>query len=90
MAGYLIADIGGTHSRLALAGDGIRHIQVYDNAGYPGPDAVIREYLDTLDDEAPGAAAIAVASPVDGDTATMTNLGWSFSADDLRARFGFN
>lgn len=84
----LIADIGGTHSRLALGGAGIHRLRIYDNAGFDGLEAVISAYLDELD-VPPAVAALAVACPVQGDAGTMTNLGWSFSAAALRRRFGF-
>lgn len=89
MSRALIADIGGTHSRLALAGDGIEHTEVYDNAGFPGPEAIIRQYLDTVEGESPRVAALAVAGPLDGDGIQMINLGWGFSGEGLRAAFGF-
>lgn len=91
MADRLIGDIGGTHSRLALAGAGISKVKVYDNAGFPGLDAVIEDYLRGLDAaERPASAALAVASPVGGDQVRLTNLGWGFSIKDYRRRFGFN
>jgi len=89
MSGHLIADIGGTHSRLALAGETIEHITVYDNAAYSGAEAVIQHYLVGLQVKRPTAAALAVAAPLAGDTVSMTNLGWVFSSQALCARFGF-
>ena len=91
MADRLIGDIGGTHSRLALAGAGIRKVKVYDNAGFSGLDAIIADYLDRLDAaDRPTAAALAVACPVGSDRVHMTNLGWGFSIADYRRRFGLD
>ncbi|MEJ2760354.1 MAG: glucokinase [Gammaproteobacteria bacterium] len=91
MADRLIGDIGGTHSRLALAGAGIRKVKVYDNAGFTGLDAIIEDYLQRLAAaERPASAALAVACPVGGDKVRLTNLGWGFSIEDYRRRFGFD
>jgi glucokinase len=90
MSEPLIADIGGTHSRLArVVGGAVHDLRVYDNAGYGGLEQVLRVYLEDLE-QAPPAAAIAVASPVRGDDIRLTNLGWSFSIEALRRRFGFD
>lgn len=88
----LVADIGGTHSRFALAGgNDITSIKVFDNADYRGLQDVIEAYLQELDLPArPTTAAIAVACPVDGDELTLTNLGWTVSIEALRRRFGFD
>lgn len=91
MTEWLVADIGGTHSRLALAGvDGITAVRVFDNAGYDGLEPILENYLGDLDESSrPHAAALAVASPVRGDRVRMTNLGWGFSAAELQRQFGF-
>jgi glucokinase len=86
----LVADIGGTHSRLALAAGGIHSIRVFDNAGFSGLEGVIDAYLQGVDAAArPATAAVAVACPVSGDELTLTNLGWTVSVEALRKRFGF-
>lgn len=91
MADRLVADIGGTHSRFALAGDGVTAVRVFDNVDYHGLEDVFEAYLQELDLPAtPTTAAIAVACPVDGDELTLTNLGWTVSIEALRRRFGFD
>jgi glucokinase len=86
----LVADIGGTHSRFALASDGIHTVRVFDNAGFSGLEDVIDTYLQGLDAAArPATAAMAVACPVRGDELTLTNLGWTVSIEALRRQFGF-
>lgn len=88
--GHLVADIGGTHSRLALAADGLRAVKVFDNTGFSGLEDVIDAYLQDLDAAArPFTAAIAVACPVGEDTFRLTNLGWTVSTEALRRHFGF-
>lgn len=90
MAERLLADIGGTHSRLAVAGDGgISGVRIYDNAGFAGLEPVIDTYLEEQGGSRPAAAALAVACPVAGDSVTLTNLGWTFGIEALRRRFGW-
>jgi glucokinase len=89
---FLVADIGGTNTRLALAEDddpAPRQIRRYENTDAPGLDAIIAEYL-----ESTGAhldrACLAVAGPTDGRHARLTNLPWAIDADALGTRFGCN
>lgn len=78
----LVADIGGTHARFAIADaagalDQIRTLACDDFAG-PGEAALA--YLDRIGVRRVGAAAFAVAMPVVADQVTFTNrTAWSFS-----------
>jgi len=91
MAGrFLLADVGGTNTRVGLAEDGcvlpdsIRH---YRNAGFSGLDAVLSAYLDAV----PGPVAAlcaAVAGPVRGARAQLTNHSWLIDAAGLQAATG--
>ncbi len=93
----LVADIGGTNVRFALAGrtpDGevataMRQDLRADD--HPGLAACIASYLAGLGPEAPrpGQAAFGVASPVTGDIVRLTNRDWSFSIEALRTAFGW-
>lgn len=88
----LIADIGGTNARFALAGDGardIRHERHLPVRGFAGLADAARAYVAGLP---PGTGAvteavIAVATPVDADVIRFTNSPWTFTrpalADDL-------
>lgn len=90
----LIADIGGTSSRLALVGtDGApRDIQIHRNDAFAGFKQMIEA---DLAQRGPGAhaavggAVLAVAGPVDGETVKLTNRDWSFSKRDMRRHFGW-
>lgn len=87
----LLVDLGGTNTRCALQrqGDAPGHIRATRNEDYPDLAAVVRAYLaGTPADLRPSSAAVAVAAPVSGDRIEMTNLGWSFSAETLRAKVG--
>lgn len=87
----LVADIGGTNTRVALAlgrqiVDGT--VRRYSNADYPGLETVLRRYIAEEHDVAPIAACVAVAGPVRDGRATMTNLDWTIDKDTLMRATG--
>ena len=76
----LVADIGGTNTRVALAhGKDIlpETIRRYSNSEFPGLESVLRRYIEDEDNVDPIAACVAVAGPVRDGQATMTNLDWT-------------
>lgn len=82
----LAGDIGGTHTRLALAsGAGLRLSQIrrYNNAEAQSLEELIARYLDECK-VSPESACIAVAGPTDGQRARLTNLDWRIDSDSLR------
>ncbi len=93
----LIADIGGTNARFALADTNgkthqVRHFPCRD---YPHLADACETYLALVAAEdpeftRPRAAAIAVASPVAGDDVRMTNHVWSFSIEETRRQLKFD
>lgn len=76
----LLADIGGTNTRVALA-EGTRllpdSIRRYRNADYPGLETVLGTYLAEEGDPDCAGACVAVAGPVRDGSATLTNLDWT-------------
>ena len=82
----LVADIGGTRMRVALATPAgeLREVQVFDCADYATPLAAFTAYL-TRTAARPRAACLAVAGAVDGDLVAFTNSRWRFSQAELRA-----
>lgn len=83
----LVADIGGTNTRVALAEgrqivDGT--IRRYQNADYPGLEPVLRQYMAEEGGVDPVAAGVAVAGPVHDGRATLTNLDWTIDKETLR------
>jgi glucokinase len=86
----LVADVGGTNTRVALA-QGRALIegatQRFRNAEFDGLEAVLRAYL-ARHPVTPARAAIALAGPVQGDRAEMTNLGWHVQAPALAQASG--
>jgi len=88
----LLADVGGTHARFALAAtDGtIGASQVLRCAEHASLEAAIRCYLAAQGQPPVDAAAIAIANPVDGDAIRMTNHHWAFSIEATRRALGFD
>lgn len=85
----LIADVGGTHTRFALAHadaqpDALRTFQTQD---YASLGEAARAYLQETGAR-PQEACFAVAGPVDGSTIRLTNHCWEFSRDSLAAELG--
>jgi len=82
----LVADIGGTNTRVALADgrlivDGT--IRRYRNTDFPGLESVLTRYIQDEGSVDPIAACVAVAGPVRDGRATMTNLDWAIDKDTL-------
>jgi len=93
----LLADIGGTNARFALAtaGGEFVHIKVLGCADYPTLSDAMTAYLDHAGDAGAAVhairhAAIAIANPVEGDLVSMTNHHWSFSISRLRDAHGLD
>lgn len=88
----LVADIGGTNARFALV-DGpdapVRDVLKFEGADHRTPQDAIAAYLDALarthgTRPRPRRAALAVATPIQGDTVKMTNSDWVLSRNALR------
>lgn len=84
----LVADIGGTNTRVALAlgpellPDTIRR---YRNADHPGLDVVLRAYIEAEGGVDCRGACVAVAGPVHDGKATLTNLDWTIDRASVAA-----
>ncbi|MCB9990832.1 MAG: glucokinase [Rhodospirillales bacterium] len=86
----LIADIGATNARFALAGpDGVQQELVLKCTDYPGLAEAMQAYLQQAGARV-AAAAVAIAGPVSGDRFSMTNHPWSFSVADVKAQLGLS
>lgn len=87
----LVADIGGTNTRVALAkGRQILEptIRRYRNTEFPGLESVLRRYIADEGGVDPIAACVAVAGPVRDGKATLTNLDWTIDKDTLMRATG--
>ena len=88
----LLADVGGTNARLALAREGTDGGTAVDPASvtrfrgddYASFDAVVVEYLAGRPADAVSSVCVAVAGPVAGGVARLTNRDWDFSEARLR------
>jgi glucokinase len=86
----LVADIGGTNARFALADPAtleLTEIRQVRCADHPSLEAALSDYLGALLSP-PGLAAIAVAAPVTGGQVNMTNSTWSFAGEELCRKVG--
>lgn len=88
----LVADIGGTNARFALASlDGPRPAlhqqQSLATADFASLEHAAEHYLSKVGEQ-PRQAAIAVACPVRGEEIRLTNRAWSFTRSELKASLG--
>jgi len=89
----LLADVGGTNVRFALARPTMPEplqmdsIYAYRVADFPTMSDAARAYLDVVGAK-PGNAVFAVAGPVRGTQAQLTNHSWAISAPQLQAALG--
>ncbi|MEM1064097.1 MAG: ROK family protein [Pseudomonadota bacterium] len=82
----LVADIGGTNTRVALAEGPIllpETIKKFRNSEYPGLETVLRAYLSEMGNLDCSAASVAIAGPVREGRGTLTNLDWTIDEDTL-------
>lgn len=87
----LLADIGGTNTRVALADDtGLRagSIRRFRNADHTDLGAVLRTFLAQEGTPTCDGACVAVAGPVEGARARLTNLDWEITTDQIRHATG--
>lgn len=91
LAPALVADIGGTNTRVALAdGDKVRDgsIRRYANAGLANLETVLTRYLAESGAPEVSGVCVAAAGPVRDGVAIMTNLDWTITAAGLTAATG--
>lgn len=91
MTKVLVADIGGTHARFALAGEtGISGEKILKVADFPGVADAARAYLSQTGAKV-SLAAFALAGPVTGnDRFELTNFNWAFSIEETRKALGLD
>ena len=84
----LLGDIGGTNARFALASKNLLGpITTFEVAKYPQFMDALAVFLETV--SAPVThAVIAVAGPIIGQRAKLTNQAWIIDADELKNSLG--
>ena len=87
----LVADIGGTNSRLAMASTSrtdkeitLDNVQKFRNADFDDFDQVIKKYLSSLDDKLISRMCIAAAGIISENTVEMSNLNWKITVPSLQ------
>jgi glucokinase len=87
----LLADVGGTNTRCAMAdpGGAPRHLRSFRNREFRGLPAILEAYRRDL----PAglcidAAMLAVAAPIRGEQVSMINIDWAFSATAVADALG--
>ncbi len=92
MSTTLVADIGGTKSRFAIANSSgaLEHLLVIHNDTAADLDAAVSRYLEETGAH-PRAATLAVAGPVDGEEVVLTNrTNWRIRRVEFAERFGLS
>ena len=87
----LVADIGGTNTRVALAEGPIllpETIRRYRNADHPGLETVLRLFVEAEGGVDCSAASVAIAGPVRNGRGTLTNLDWTIDEPTLAKATG--
>ncbi|PCI49286.1 MAG: glucokinase [Alphaproteobacteria bacterium] len=88
----LVADIGGTNARFAIARSDNRiileQIKILSTGDYDSLQSAALAYLRQTSGPRPAIAAIAVAGPVVGDRVKMTNCPWAFRRSSLAGELG--
>jgi len=88
----LAGDIGGTNARFRLAPASRPAEPIVERvlpvAGHATFEDALATFLAEAGASAPRTAAIAVAGPVQGSTATLTNAPWTIDAGAVARRFG--
>ena len=82
----LLADVGGTHTRLAIAdGNSLRPDSIcrYSNCAFTDFNGLLEHYMDQLGTRAFARSCTAVAGPVDGGKAILTNIDWKIETDAI-------
>ncbi|WGH78660.1 glucokinase [Jannaschia ovalis] len=88
---FLVADVGGTNTRVAMARGQfvqVETIRKYRNREFANLAPVLRRYREDMGGPAPVGACVAVAGPVADGVASLTNLDWSIDTTRLMQATG--
>jgi glucokinase len=94
MGQAIVADIGGTNSRFAIAtmGEGSCEISnrwIQASSRFSSLEDALGSYLSTLSPPNIESCCLAVAGPIMGDSVKLTNLGWETSIAAMKREFNF-
>ncbi|KIT18175.1 glucokinase [Jannaschia aquimarina] len=88
---FLVADVGGTNTRVAMARRGKvlpETVRRFRNRDFANLAPVLRRYREEQGGATPVGACVAVAGPVADGVAELTNLDWSIDPDRLKQATG--
>ncbi|BDW98519.1 glucokinase [Maricaulis maris] len=91
---YLVADIGGTNARFAIArgsvacGFDLDQVRRLKNEDFEHLRDAAMAYLQSCEGACPTRACFAVASPIRAGRVQLTNATWSFRPDELGGELG--
>ncbi len=90
MTPHLLADVGGTHTRCGLGGEQstAQHVRTYENQDFDDLIALFEQYLSEIGHARPVSITVAVAAPIHGGVAQLTNLAWTIDSTQLISHFG--
>ncbi len=86
----IVADIGATNGRFAVAeslvsGTRLYDVKTYRNADFDSVGSLLAQYLADTTENKPREAVLAIAGPNDGSRGYMVNIDWRFDAAALEA-----
>jgi glucokinase len=93
---YLVADIGGTNARFAIAegsaakGFALSHVRRFRNEDFEHLRDAAHAYLQSWDGPAPDRACFAVAAPITPGRIRLTNSTWKFEPEVLASELNLN
>lgn len=91
---FLVADIGGTNARFAMArgsvseGFCLDHVRRFRNADFDQLRDAVLAYLDTCPSTRPAGACLAIASPITPGRIKLTNSAWTLDREALADALG--
>ncbi|OCC14526.1 Glucokinase [Dissulfuribacter thermophilus] len=84
----IVADVGGTNTRLALfKGGRIEEIKIYPSNSFRSFEEILSEYLKTIGHYDCEAISIGIAGTVSGSKANCVNLSWGIEIEALQMAF---
>ena len=93
---YLVADIGGTNARFAIArGDSthgfrLENIQRLKNQDFANLEDAAQTYIESCTGDRPQRGCVAVAGPVGSGVIQLTNSSWCFEPHALAQKLGLD
>jgi len=85
---YVAGDVGGTKALLALVDGDVVREETYQTQTFASLEELLDEFFNAIG-VVPPSLSLALAGPVRGERARVTNLDWDVDGARLRDRYGF-